>query len=135
MDEKWRSTAHNKIKNIAVSVARGLECECEVDIKKGYPSLYNDPLLTKKIREYAVDLLGPENVLDADIWMASEDFAYYSQRFSSCFYMLGVGFKGRNHNYSLHTSTLEVDEKSLETGISLMSYIGIKHLQDDLTDV
>lgn len=135
MDEKWRLIAHNKIKNIAVTVAKSLDCECEVEINMGYPSLYNDPTLTEDIREYAADLLGPENVLDSDIWMASEDFAYYSQNFSSCFYLLGVGFNDRAQKYLLHTSTLEIDEKSIVTGMSLMSYIGIKHLQNNVAEV
>lgn len=131
MDEKWRLIAHDKIKNIAVNVSKSLDCECEIEIKKGYPSLYNNPMLTEEIRLYAIELLGSENVLDADIWMASEDFSYYSQNFTSCFYLLGVGYNDRAQKYLLHTSSLEIDEKSLETGMSLMSYIGLKHLQED----
>lgn len=129
MDEKWRAEAHELIKNITKSITEGFNCECEVDIKKGYPLLYNNPDLTADIRDYAIQLLGQDKVIDADIWMASEDFAYYSQNFTSCFYLLGTGFKDKNNIFSLHTSTLELDEDALETGMSLMSFIAIKHLE------
>jgi amidohydrolase len=42
------------------------------------------------------EYLGKENVLDADIWMAAEDFAYYSQAAASCFYLLGTGNKKKH---------------------------------------
>ena len=73
------------------------------------------------------DYLGKDNVIDADIWMASEDFAYYSEILPSCFYLLGVGNDGEE-NHSLHTSTFNINEDSIEVNVGLMSYILLREL-------
>ena len=127
MDEVWRKEAHEKIKNIATSVAKGLGCDCNVDIKKGYPCLKNSDNLTEIIHSYAIEYIGASNIIDAEIWMASEDFAYYAQNFSSCFYQLGTGYSEKS-NSLLHTPTLEVNEECIETSIGLMSYLAIRYL-------
>ena len=64
---------------------------CEVTIHTGYPHLINHEELSNKIESISKDYLGKQNVLDRDIWMAAEDFAYYSQVANGCFYLLGVG--------------------------------------------
>ena len=129
MDEKWRDDAHKQIISITESVAKGLGCECVVEIKKGYPCLNNEAVLTNEVRSIMEDYLGKDNVLDADIWMASEDFAYYSAEHPSCFYLLGVGSE-KGEQSSLHSSTLNINEDSLEVSVGLISYILLKHLDN-----
>ena len=70
--------------------------------------------------------LGEENVVDLDLRMTSEDFAYLSHEFPSCFYRLGT-FDGKNTS-NLHTPTFNIDEDSLEIGAGLLSYIAIQQL-------
>lgn len=130
MDESWRKIAHEKIKNIATSVAKGLDCDCSVEVKEGYPSLYNDISLTEKLQGFSAEILGEENTIKSEIWMASEDFAYYSQSFSSCFYLLGGSYKDKTEENFLHTSTLDLNEEALMTGMSVMSYITLKYLEE-----
>ena len=127
MDEKWRGEAHKQIISITESVVKGLGCDCVVEIRKGYPCLHNDTILTDKVRNLMEDYLGKDNVIDADIWMASEDFAYYSEILPSCFYLLGVGNDGEE-NHSLHTSTFNINEDSIEVNVGLMSYILLREL-------
>jgi amidohydrolase len=129
LDENWREEAHVKIKNIATGIAENFGGSCEVNIKRGYPFLVNEEKLTDRVGSYMKDYLGSENVVDTDIWMASEDFAYYSQAVDSCFYLLGTGNKGAGINSSLHSSTFNIEEKSLETSIGLMAYIAFRQLQ------
>ncbi len=126
-DESWRDRAHGIIKNMASSIVSGLGCSCEVDIRKGYPSLYNNEKLTDAIHSFMKEYAGPQNVLEADIWMASDDFAYYSQQVDACYYMLGTGFEDKT-NGSLHTSTLEINEEALELGMGLMAYLAMRNL-------
>lgn len=127
MDEQWRKEAHKKIEHITASIAEGCGCGSIIDIKKGYPCLYNNEILTDKIRLLMEDFMGVNNVVENDIWMASEDFAYYSQEIDSCFYLLGTGYPDKN-NPSLHTSLFHVDENSIETGMGLMCYIALNYL-------
>lgn len=128
MDEDWRSKAHHRMKAIAESLAEGMGGECEFEIRKGYPYLKNSPELTQRAREYAIDLLGKENVVDLDLWMAAEDFSYYTQVADACFYRLGTGNEARGLTSSVHTPTFDIDEDALQTGVSLMSWITIQEL-------
>lgn len=126
MDEDWRAKAHLKMIKMAKSIAESMGGECEFRIEKGYPFLVNDELVTTNAKEAAIDFLGQENVIDLDLRMTAEDFAYYSQIKPACFYRLGI--KGLETITGLHTSTFNVDESAIETSIGLMSWIAINEL-------
>lgn len=128
MDEDWRARAHEKMKKMAEGIAEAMGGRCDFNIVRGYPFLINEEKLTADVRAYAEDFLGKENVLDLDIWMAAEDFAYYSQVSDACFYRLGTGNKERGITSSVHTPTFDVDEESLKLSTGLMAYIALKQL-------
>ena len=128
MNEEWRASAHQKMKKLAESIAEGMGGSCTFDIRRGYPFLKNSPELTQRARRYAVDFLGSDKVVDLDLWMAAEDFAYYTQQVDACFYRLGTGNEARGINSSVHTPTFDIDEEALETGVSLMSWIAVQEL-------
>ena len=128
LDDKWRDEAHARIKKMAETIAKSMGGSCEFNIVRGYPPLINEEKLTAGIRTFAEEYLGKDNVLELDVWMAAEDFAYYSQVTKSCFYLLGVGNKEKGITSSLHTPTFNVDENALSLSTGLMAYIAIKQL-------
>ncbi|HEY8784069.1 MAG TPA: M20 family metallopeptidase [Mucilaginibacter sp.] len=128
MDEKWRNEAHIKMKKMAEGIAESMGGSCEFNIVRGYPFLVNEEKLTASTRAFAEDYLGKENVVDLDIWMAAEDFAYYSQVADSCFYRLGTRNESRGITSSVHTPTFDVEESALELSTGLMAYLAIKQL-------
>ncbi|WP_224996787.1 M20 family metallopeptidase [Cesiribacter sp. SM1] len=128
MDETWRAEAHKRMKKMAESIAEGMGGQCDFDIQKGYPYLENDPELTRQARTAAVEYLGEENVLDLDLWMAAEDFSYYSHEVDSCFYRLGTRNEDRGITSSVHSPTFDIDEKALPIGAGLMAWIALKQL-------
>jgi amidohydrolase len=128
-DEKWRAEAHLKITEIAQSIAKGMGGECKVVIDKGYPFLVNNDKLTESIKENAIDFLGNENVVDLEMRMTAEDFAYFSHLKPSCFYRLGVRNQEKGIISNLHTSTFDIDENSLEIGMGLMAWLAISQLK------
>jgi amidohydrolase len=128
MDEKWRAEAHIKMKKLAEGIAESMGGSCDFNIMKGYPFLVNEEKLTASARSFAVEYLGEENVLDLDIWMAAEDFAYYSQVADSCFYRLGTRNESRGITSSVHTPTFDVEESALQLSTGLMAYLAVKQL-------
>jgi amidohydrolase len=128
MDEKWRSEAHIKIKKMAEGIAESMGGSCEFNIMRGYPFLINEEVLTAATRGHAEDYLGKENVLDLDIWMAAEDFAYYSQAADACFYRLGTRNEARGITSSVHTPTFDVEEDAFKISTGLMAYLAVKQL-------
>ncbi len=128
MDEEWRNDAHKKIKKMAEGIAESMGGSCEFNIMRGYPFLINEEKLTANTRSHAEDYLGKENVLDLDIWMAAEDFAYYSQVADSCFYRLGTRNESRGITSSVHTPTFDVEEDAFKISTGLMAYLALKQL-------
>ena len=129
MDEEWRKVAHEKIKKIVTGVAESMGAEADIDLRVGYPFLQNEPVLTKQLKNFAVDYLGQENVVDLDLWMAAEDFAYYSQVIDSSFYRLGIRNEAKGITSGLHTPTFDIDESCLEIGAGLMAYMALRQLK------
>ena len=125
-NEKWRKEAHIKMKKLAESICNGMGGECDFNIKKGYPFLKNDSKITEIAKNAAQKFLGKNNVIDLPLRMTAEDFSYFSQVSPSCFYRLGTGNK--NNNQNLHTSTFNIDESTLKTGMGLMSFIALEQL-------
>jgi amidohydrolase len=128
MDEAWRAEAHVKMKKLAEGIAESMGGSCDFNIMKGYPFLVNEEKLTASARGFAEEYLGKENVLDLDIWMAAEDFAYYSQVADSCFYRLGTRNESRGITSSVHTPTFDVEESALQLSTGLMAYLAVKQL-------
>ncbi len=128
MDEKWRNEAHIKMKKMAEGMAESMGGSCDFNIVRGYPFLINEEKLTASARGFAEDYLGKENVLDLDIWMAAEDFAYYSQVADACFYRLGTRNESRGITSSVHTPTFDVEEDAFKISTGLMAYMAIKQL-------
>lgn len=128
LNEKWRAEAHIKMKKMAESIAEGMGGSCDFDIHHGYPFLVNEEKLTARVKNAAIDYLGEENVLDIDIWMAAEDFAYFSQASDACFYRLGTRSESRGITSSVHTPTFDIEESSLGLSTGLMAYMAVKEL-------
>lgn len=128
-NEEWRTQAHERIRQICTSICEAYGAKAEVDIRKGYPFLHNDEALTERSREWAIELLGREKVVDLEIWPAGEDFAYYSQLLPSCFYRLGTRNEARSITHMLHTPLFDADEEAFKTGLALMSWLSLKELE------
>ena len=128
LNEGWRDAAHKKMKFMAESIAVGMGAEIDFKILRGYPFLWNNEELADFSKEAAVEYMGEENVVDLDIWMAAEDFAYFSQTVDACFYRLGIRNESKGIISSVHTPTFNVDESALETGAGLMAWLAYKNL-------
>ncbi|NVK50212.1 MAG: amidohydrolase [Cyclobacteriaceae bacterium] len=129
LNEDWRAAAHQKMQQIAHGLVEGMGGKLDFEIRKGYPFLQNDPELTARATDAAKEYLGEENVIDLDIWMAAEDFAYYSQEISGCFYRLGTRNEARGIVSGVHTPTFDIEEDALEIGAGLMAWLAVSELQ------
>jgi amidohydrolase len=128
LDEIWRAEAHAKMKKMAEGIAKSMGGSCEFEIRKGYPFLKNDEALTSRAKKAAEQYMGAENVVDLDIWMAAEDFSYYSQEMPATFYRLGTRNEAKGITSSVHTPTFDIDETALEHGMGLMAWLALQEL-------
>jgi amidohydrolase len=128
MDEEWREDGLRRMKKMAEGITEAMGGTCDFEIVKGYPFLKNHPELTHRLKSETIEYMGAENVIDLDLWMAGEDFAFYSQVVDSCFYRLGTRNEARGIISGVHTPTFDVDETALEIGPGLMSWLAIREL-------
>ncbi len=128
LDEAWRAEAHEKITRITEGVAASFGVRAELEIRKGYPFLRNDPALTVRCRSAAAAFAGETKIEELSIWMAAEDFAYYSHNVPSCFYRLGVRNEARGIVHGVHHPGFDIDEDALPLGVGMMSWLALHEL-------
>jgi amidohydrolase len=129
MDEEWREDGLRRMKKMAEGMAEAMGGICEFTVVRGYPFLKNHPELTRRMRSAATEYMGQDNIVNLDLWMAGEDFAFYSQVVDSCFYRLGTRNEERGIISGVHTPTFDIDESALEIGAGLMSWLALEELR------
>lgn len=130
LNEVWRQSGLQKIQKMAEGIAESMGGKCEVTISNGYPYLENNPELTRRIKAAAELYVGKENVVDIDLTLGSEDFAYYSQKIPASFYRLGTRNEAKGITSYVHTPTFDIDEDALKIGPGLMAWMAIQELSD-----
>lgn len=128
MDEEWRAQAKVKMLKLAHGLVESMGGTLDFEIRHGYPYLVNDPALTRHMKEAAIAYLGTKNVVNLDLWMAAEDFAYFSQELPSCFYRLGTRNEEKGIVSGVHTPTFDIDEQALPIGAGLMAWLALSAL-------
>lgn len=125
-DETWRYEAHKHITRTIENVCAAFGAHAEIDIRVGYPSLYNDPSETQHCRNLAIEYLGADKVVELPMRTSAEDFAFYSHEIPACFYRLGTGNEAKGITSPVHTSTFDIDEDALKVGAGLMAFMALR---------
>ena len=113
-DEARRRALYGTIEALAAATDARHGVRTQVDIGRGYPCVVNDPALVEQAVAMAREQgLGVEML---PLRTTAEDFGFYTQRYASLFYRLGVGAAaGRPH-----TATFAPDEGAIHTGIGFL---------------
>ncbi len=128
MDEAWRAEAHERMQKAVDYIAEMNDCQGEMEIKKGYPFLVNDPEMTMLFSDYAKQYVGKEHVYDLEIKMVAEDFAYFSQQHPSVMYRLGTQ-KNDGQQHALHSPNYQIDDEVLITGAGNLAWMAFSFLK------
>jgi len=129
MDEKWRDEALKSVVDIAEKTAAEYGCNAEINIKRSYPGIINDDLLSTCAEMYARDFLGRENVILLDKQMTSEDFGYFSQIYPSLFYRVGTK-SDKVKSGGLHSPVFAIDLDVLEITTATMSWLAVNFMKE-----
>ena len=113
-DAGERERIHSLLRSNAREVAESYGVEVRVDISRGYPTVINDVMLSYEAMIVAADE-GIE-VSEMSRQTTAEDFGYYTERYPSLFYRLGVG---RDAGGS-HTALFLPDEAAITVGERMM---------------
>lgn len=124
MDEQWRQIALGEIKKMASGIVSSMGATLDCRIVPGYPSLKNDPELTRVLQSLAESYAGPDQIASLPLRMTGEDFSRYAQRFPAVFYRLGTG--GVKFNNPVHHPEFDVDETALTHGMGMMAWLAMQ---------
>ncbi len=130
VDEMWRKEAVDQIEGIINSLPNSLGASAQLEVRRGYPTLYNNPGLAVRAKELWTALLGQDRVEDIGIWMAAEDFAYYSHQYPSLFVLIGTDNGHLDTQYGLHNAQFNLDEQALRTSMPALVHMALDLLKE-----
>ncbi len=128
-DETFREEAKGLIQKIAKETAQAYGCEAEVEIRKGYPVVDNNPKLMQQATTLAKELFGESSVHYLEHRMTSEDFGFFTQKYPALFYRFGVGHSDKAMNHPLHSSKFNPNEEALKYSVKFMVNLILKTLE------
>lgn len=130
MDENWRSKALSIIEKQIQELPALYGATVTYEIRRGYPALINHVALTHEITTSLIEFHGKDAVHEAEIWMAAEDFAYYTSAYPAVFYLLGIANQQKGIGSELHTPTFLIDEDAFDLAIGGMMYTALRLLEN-----
>ncbi len=115
------------IEQITTDICRTYGAKCEVDYRRGVPSVQNDMTLTQILESSARAVCGGDLVqILPEPSLGAEDFSVYLQHAPGSMFRLGVGVPG-GKNHPLHHPQFMVDEKAIITGVVTMAYTAYQY--------
>jgi amidohydrolase len=118
MDETWRARAHELIRHQTIGICRAMGGDADVEIPMGYPSLFNDPAVTERVKGLAQQALGKDHVVELDLRMAAEDFSFYTHQVPGCFFRIGTSFEG-NYVMPVHNARFDIHAPAIGIGVRM----------------
>ena len=123
------------IEGIATNICHTYGATCEVNYRRGVPSVQNDPTLTQIIEESGREAWGSEHIeILTEPSLGAEDFSLYLQQAPGTMFRLGVGLPNQV-NHPLHHPAFVVDEKAIVTGVVTMAYAAYRYWQQRTKDL
>ncbi len=130
MDEAWREQALKYVEEIVDSTVKVLGATAELEIKHGYPMLINDIPLSRYFKTLMINHFGTAHFEDVPQWMAAEDFAYYSHKYPSVFFLVGIKNEQQRTQYGLHNAKFDLDEQAFLTSMQATTVACINFLEE-----
>ncbi|GEO05821.1 N-acyl-L-amino acid amidohydrolase [Adhaeribacter aerolatus] len=121
--EETRKLVEARIKAMIDNITKAYGATYKLDYIATYPAIQNDAALTAEVRNSAVAALGKDQVFEAPMMTASEDFSYYRKIAPVSFNTLGIGDGAANHN-----PKFDVDESALQNGVKTEVQIILDYL-------
>lgn len=130
LSEEIRDFIHEKITYLCKTIAEASGAVCEVNIRPSYPVLINQKETTEFVRSIASQILGTENVHDAENpTLGVEDFAYFLRERPGTFWHLGCAPRGVDSILPLHSSVFDIDETCLVYGVAVQTASALQLLE------
>lgn len=109
-----------KIRQVITGVCQSQGAEYQLDYKRFYPALINDPGITQLVRSVAATVVEtPLGVVPECQTMGAEDMAYFLQAIPGCYFFLGSANSTLALAYPHHHPRFDFDETVLNWGVEI----------------
>ena len=125
--EAWRQ-APELITQLIRDVVAPTGAQVEVGYHRGVPPVINDRMAAAVIAGAAGAALGADRVVEAEISMGGEDFAFYLDHVPGAMIRLGTGVPGSDVRHDLHQGNFDVDESCIGHGVRVMAHTALAAL-------
>jgi amidohydrolase len=123
-----RERLRERIEALVQGIAAAMRAEVEINYRFGYPPTVNDPAMTEVVRGAALEVVGPERLLDEPPHMGAEDFSYFLEAVPGSFFFVGSKNPERGLIWGHHHPKFDFDEAALGTGIETMVTTVLRYL-------
>ncbi len=116
----------------ALSIVQPLGGDFRLEIRKGYPALWNDATVNGWLHQVSGDLLGSENVLSEPMGMGAEDYSYLAQKSPGAMIAVGAALNDgieRNH----HTAEFDINEDAIPLGAAVLAETARRFLAGEVS--
>lgn len=131
-DAGMRQQAIDNLKLVSdhIAAANGATADLTIPVGTNNPVLVNDPTLTAKVKASISKAIGAEHTIDARVWMASEDFAWFAKEVPSVYFFVGSTPIGQDaaRAPSNHSPKFFLDESALNVGTHAMLQVALDYL-------
>jgi amidohydrolase len=126
MEPEVQKQIHAEIKK-AFQVAKSLGGDYDLKFEIGTPPMINDARVVELIKQVAVDLIGPENIVAPVKGLGAEDFGCFSELAPGAMFSLGSKLEGDEREH--HNSRFDVNDDCLPVGVALLAETALRYLQ------
>lgn len=133
LNEEVQDFVEERMKEITEGIAKAYRGKGHLDYKRYYPALINDEEFTEFAKETAVDLLGPEKVIEIEKpTMGGEDFAFYLKKAKGTFLALNnIRPAEDGKKYPHHSSKFDIEEDTLYIGAGVLGEVAYRYLNQE----
>jgi len=121
LNPKTTRAIRGMIERVIAGVCRTHGAKYEFDFQSGYPVVVNDKSVNDLYRAAASELYGPDAVVESDIVMGGEDFAFYGKHIPSAFMRFGIRNPHLGADKPWHSSEFKVDERCIPMTAALLA--------------
>jgi amidohydrolase len=128
-DETLRRSMPERMDRILKGVTEALRGTHELDYQFGYPSVINDPVMTKLVAEAAAKVAAIKGTFEMQPAMTSDDMAFFLKEVPGSYFFLGAANAEKGLNKPHHNSMFDFDEEALVIGAETMARVALMYLE------
>ena len=116
-DEDTRNTIIERLENLINHISESFGVNSQFEIISGTPAVINDYYWSENVRSFASNVVGKENVINAEPISVGDDMSEFMKLAPGCYILIGAKKErvGPHHN-----PKFDFQEDSLEVGVKVM---------------